>query len=790
MTDTFPSHSQNASKRIPEKALGRRILRDLSVLCSRAGQAGSVPARTFAAFLRSNLNNEEAACEVEDLVERLATERSNSEKTNVADPLINSSVSQSLVLLRSGAMLSDKSSCVRFTKASALAYVSLKLKVMTEESQDADKTQLVSGIQSVENLLVSVEAETIELQTMLQLQPAVSVSTPTSMHKNDSASILGMPYQHLEPQSSTGPLDLSFPAIQQRLLSLGKLRQKALNICNPSAHSDGHSSDKRPTQDSSDRPQQVLMSQVNEEVSRLAGAVSLELDRRMALIADATSLREMRESAMDMQYAATSTVSVRRQPLEPMLAAWNRMQQIVSVKDLLEAKRLIRAAQHEMHLPEFTLTFSEPTENLHTTMCSEDPAGMMEMSGAGADHGLSPAVLEHLSDTFAATLSCTSVAIFEAQLGDLFTPSDYRPPLTTAQIAENGPQGPPVDSLLRVSHEWPLRRVKLRTNYSGLFPLPDGNAYIDTPIEAQTRRHTHDTKVAAQTVILALASSLKDIVTWQIADNSVTAMLGLRPAPQRYEMLPVTTAATSPLETPTKQFAGRSAACTVLQACTAATMDNILNEVEARALGSIAPSRQAAAHDYISHVDAYFRSLLHDQNAMDTGVGRQSPRARSELSSASQNQSERNQLSHHQQMLQAHADQLRLIEERKTSEPDPNQEMQPLSSDVKNKNRKMRAEYQAWLAERQQILLGSWLPESLSKDVRLALERYSVPVLMCGAWVSQPSPKSCLVRELFLWLSRELELEQHSIETCPTCNLSICMHREGLSAFNHRKKSM
>ena len=44
----------------------KKTLRELSILCTKGN--GSVPAKTFAEFLRARVHNEEAAAEVEQLV--------------------------------------------------------------------------------------------------------------------------------------------------------------------------------------------------------------------------------------------------------------------------------------------------------------------------------------------------------------------------------------------------------------------------------------------------------------------------------------------------------------------------------------------------------------------------------------------------------------------------------------------------------------------------------------------------------------------------------------------------
>jgi len=123
------------------KERSRKVLRELSVLCNRGGEVGSVPAKTFAEFLRSHVHNEDAAHEVQDLVERLNSLRyvdpSTSNTSNEGEgeggdsfeaSMNMASSSPSLVILKAGAIISSRSSNIRFTKSAALAFVSLKVR--------------------------------------------------------------------------------------------------------------------------------------------------------------------------------------------------------------------------------------------------------------------------------------------------------------------------------------------------------------------------------------------------------------------------------------------------------------------------------------------------------------------------------------------------------------------------------------------------------------------------------------------------------------------------------------
>ena len=149
-----PPASQDNDAKKKEK----KIIRELSVLCTKGNN--SVPAKTFAEFLRSRMHSNDAAEEVEDLVHTLTSaKREPSEIDGLSDydrHMTDTGMSggrgnsNSLVILKAGVILSEKSSSIRFTKASALAYVSRKLSVMTEASQEADKAQLSSdNIQGV-----------------------------------------------------------------------------------------------------------------------------------------------------------------------------------------------------------------------------------------------------------------------------------------------------------------------------------------------------------------------------------------------------------------------------------------------------------------------------------------------------------------------------------------------------------------------------------------------------------------------------------------------------------------
>ena len=121
------------------KERSRKVLRELAALCDRGGEVGSVPAKTFAEFLRTHVHNEDAAQEVHDLVERLNSARTDllsasdakEEEERFETSISMASSSPSLVILKSGAIISSRSSNVRFTKAAALAYVSLKVRICT-----------------------------------------------------------------------------------------------------------------------------------------------------------------------------------------------------------------------------------------------------------------------------------------------------------------------------------------------------------------------------------------------------------------------------------------------------------------------------------------------------------------------------------------------------------------------------------------------------------------------------------------------------------------------------------
>ena len=139
MDSKVPSNARDESA----KERSRKVLRELSVLCNRGGEVGSVPAKTFAEFLRSHVHNEDAAHEVQDLVERLNSLRNVDQSTpntskegegegeggdSFEASMNMASSSPSLVILKAGAIISSRSSNIRFTKSAALAFVSLKVR--------------------------------------------------------------------------------------------------------------------------------------------------------------------------------------------------------------------------------------------------------------------------------------------------------------------------------------------------------------------------------------------------------------------------------------------------------------------------------------------------------------------------------------------------------------------------------------------------------------------------------------------------------------------------------------
>ena len=125
-------------------------------------------------------------------------------------------------------------------------------------------------------------------------------------------------------------------------------------------------------------------------------------------------------------------------------------------------------------------------------------------------------------------------------------------------------------------------------------------------------------------------------------------------------------------------------------------------------------------------------------------------------------------------------------------------------------NRLFRAEYRAWIAERQLLIFLSYLPfeqSSASVSVEeasarnkllfsrtlLVLERYSVLVLICAAWCVLGSSTSnherarpCTSRELLMWLSKEMELTPHAVDNCACCSQIIAIHKDGIKASLRR----
>jgi len=913
------------------KERSKKILRELSVLCNRGGEVGSVPAKTFAEFLRSHVHNEDAASEVQELVERLNNDR-QAEAAVAAEGSLGgrgehsfeasysmASSSPALVILKSGAIISSRSSNVRFTKASALAFVSLKLRVMTEDSQEADKAQLQGDIESLEKMLAQMEGEEVQLRAMLQPSMLQTLVRSSSVGSTDAAGS----GDAAASADAAAVQDVTPFGVQQKLASLFKLRQKAREMCGsdsededlaaapsrtnrphggpsytpggPSPHGSRPNS-ARKAQDRLLTPKEKaevrekrynLLAYVAEGVSKLTSAVGAELDRRMQLISDANSFADQREQAIE---ALRNKKLVRNMhDLEPILANSSRMRKTACVKDLLEAKRMVRAAKQQMRLPDMTLlaaaeeeeedltprqirdlrinkevhakdkhtlwsdprasvqgtdlsgrlaeagapapvadaapasapdsaaapvsaavaqTIGEPAPGLKVTAVTPAPAparaSVVPLLPIGNTLGeLSSSTLHHLTKAIPHVLPNISPTIFGAQLGDVFTRSDYVTPLTQEERDHDPFGGPKIDTLIRNSREWPPRHIVPRTNFSGLFFKHDGtedtprNSNGDTPSEDTNRRIVHAVKAAAERVVVSLASALSKIVRLECAkDNGVQTMLGaLRSSRQEGFNAALAIKAESDLRNVhvDRDQIVLQAPNSILRACVAGSIGGIISTLEAKAAGEQELDRSTAAREYIRQIDLYFHLRWHRNNPLSRDSSASAPSSpRSSRTSTARSSSSKSgkvaavPMTHEQKMKHEYGQQQQLnkVREERGEEESVSSEMQHQLYQQKQQAAEAHKQHEAnkkqdnvlhsaWSSERQTILLLSWLPEGMVEDVLLSRGRYSVPVLVCAAWVHSSEHRPCLARELLLWLARALEFEAHSVDSCPSCNHTL-----------------
>ena len=895
-----------------QKEAEKKTLRELSALCRQGN--GSVPAKTFAAFLRSRLHNEEAAVEVEDLVKRLTSERAaatNIDAGGIDDgPTFSSDAgmhgNSSLVLLKSGVILSNFSSSVRFNQASAVAYVSRKLNLMTEDSQEADKAQLAADISALENLLANMEAEVVELNAMFQsplaaaVAPAAAVNTAlaklSAEQTDDNIAFHGYGHEGVEKE-------ITLFSVQQRLDHLFILRGKARALCGEDSDDEepgvananycqrnlvsaptgtslmrghGYGTDQEKDLTPKEKKErydkrQTLLKHISTELDSLADSVAVEIDRRICLIANSSSLQEQRDVAVagipgQPSRAVLTTMDV---DLAPALAVSKRLRTTACIKDLLEMKRSIRSSRQSMHIVSSKRSIVNQEESageqeidnvpadrnrdtsalhaFHGHRVQEkkqwdDPRSSVEgldldervfqdiLSGKSSDEEQQPlekelatetnplssvesgptpdsadlsklhvdnlvpwvlphSVMDQLSSAIVASLPTISATIFSAQMGDLFSASDYRPPLDEEALRTDPMQGPLVDSLIRASQEWPPRPVRVHTNYSGLFPdhSHKRNSNGDTLIEDEERKRLHHIKTAAERITRALVATLSTLVRQDRRDNSVSAMLGVRRG-LVWRAHNVQFPGKSPpgdKEKENEDTFVSYAPASLLRACVAASIGEMISEVCANARSEKAPDRVAATAQYMKQVDRYFRTQLRDQESASSSSPR-SPRPHPRSTDDSSSSSKANttpRLDRHKQNLQKkhEAELLRAKgDAAKIATPGRNHS-QGSASDaaIRAKKRERRLEYRSWLTERQIMLLLSWLPQSFQEDAMLALQRYPVHVLVCASWVVAGQARPCLARELTMWLVQELELGSHCVETCSCCNRIICSHEQG-----------
>ena len=239
---------------------------------------------------------------------------------------------------------------------------------------------------------------------------------------------------------------------------------------------------------------------------------------------------------------------------------------------------------------------------------------------------------------------------------------------------------------------------------------------------------------------------------------------------------------------------GNSGAKTV--ATTTATNNTTTDDVISK--------NQREAREYVRQVDRYFRMKLHK----DQDVEIESPRptvpahAHTTTHQPTNNHFSAAATGAHNKDKNTEKERVMLAKADKVVEAD--------KAKKRAQNRLFRAEYRAWIAERQLLIFLSYLPfeqSSVSVSVEeasarnkllysrtlLVLERYSVLVLICAAWCVLGSSTSnhervrpCTSRELLMWLSKEMELTPHAVDNCACCSQIIAIHKDGIKASLRR----